>query len=113
MPTYSAVLVIPADLKPQADAVGEAMGWGPCNYSIPIPDESRPTHYALRADVGLDFVRLIKGQDPLPDPALQVVIDALIADFSPDPDDADKPALWGREHLDHVIAKYFNIIEDE
>jgi hypothetical protein len=25
---YSAVLIVPADLKPQADTLGAAMGWG-------------------------------------------------------------------------------------
>ena len=106
MPAHSAVLIIPADLKPQADAVGEAMGWGSTSYTIPIGDGEQVTHYGLRADVDAQFIRWIKGVDPLPDPSFQPVIDALIADFSPDPTyegDDPPPVLWGREHLDAVL----------
>lgn len=108
---YSAILIIPAALKPAADAVGAAMGWGEISYTIPLasdPESSEVTHYAARADVTEQFVRWIKGVDPLPDPAAQPVIDALIADFTPDPTYAgeDPPAtLWGRAHLESVLAK--------
>ena len=103
---HSAVLIIPAALKSQADAVGAAMGWGEVSYTIALTDGTKTgevTHYAARADVPEQFVRWIKGVDPLPDPAAQPVIDALIADFSPDPWAAEKPPLWGREHLDKVL----------
>ena len=104
--SHSAVLIIPADLKPQADAVGAAMGWGETSYTIPIGDGEQITHYGLRADVDAQFIRWIKGVDPIPDPAFQPVIDALIADFSPDPTyegDEPSPVLWAREHLDAVL----------
>ena len=109
MPAHSAVLIIPADLKPQADAVGEAMGWGSTSYTIPIPDAEAPTHYGLRADVDAQFIRWIKGIEPLPESCADLaapVIAALIADFSPDPTlegDEPPPVLWGREHLDAVL----------
>jgi len=112
MPDYSAVLIIPADLKPQADAVGAAMGWGPESYTIPLPNAKNPTHYALRADVDAQFIRWIKGIDPLPDPSAAPILDALIADFSPDPTvehgegDEVPPTLWGRAHLDAVITAH-------
>lgn len=105
--TYSAVLIIPAAMKSAADAVGEAMGWGPVSYTIPLGDGETVTHYAARADVSAPFIGWVRGLDPLPDPAAQPVIDALIADFSPDPSDAgDKapPVLWGRAHLQAVVA---------
>ena len=104
---HSAVLIIPADLKNQADAVGAAMGWGEVSYTIPLsddPESQEVTHWAARADVSEQFIRWVRGQEPLPDPAFQPVIDALIADFSPDPDDPEKPVLWGRGHLDAVLA---------
>ena len=107
MQQHSAILIIPAALKPQADAVGQAMDWGDVSYTIALtddPESQEVTHYAARADVSGQFVRWIKGVDPLLDPAAQPVIDALIADFSPDPEDAEKPALWGREHLDAVLS---------
>ena len=104
---YSAVLIIPADLKAQADAVGAAMGWGDVSYTIPLSDDPESlevTHWAARSDVSEQFVRWVRGLDPLPDPAFQPVIDALVADFSPDPEDAEKPVLWGRAHLAAVLA---------
>ncbi len=105
---YSAVLIIPAAMKSAADAVGEAMGWGPVSYTIPLGVDESVTHYAARADVSAQFIGWVRGHEPLPDPAAQPVIDALIADFAPDPDnpdDADAPALWGRAHLEAVVAE--------
>jgi hypothetical protein len=110
---HSTVLIIPAALREPANAVGEAMGWGPNNYSIPLGDGESVTHYGLRADADGQFVRWVRGQDPLPDPSAQPVIDALIADFSPDPDDAEKPQLWGRDHLDAVLAEQGLVIMTE
>lgn len=113
---YSAVLIIPAELKAQADAVGKAMGWGPVSYTIPLPDAENLTHYGLRADVDIQFIRWIRGQDPLPkeldNPAIGPVLEALIADFSPDPDDEESSTLWGREHLEAVVAKHWNQEEE-
>ena len=106
---HSAVLIIPAALKAQADAVGAAMGWGEVSYTIPLtdnPETLEVTHWAARADVSEQFVRWVTGQDPMPDPAFQPVIDALIADFSPDPHDPDAPDLWGRAHLDTVLGNW-------
>lgn len=106
----SAVLIIPAVLKAQADAVGEAMGWGPVSYTIPLSgDAETVTHYGARPDVSEQFIRWVRGVDPLPEgmEAAQPVIDALFADFSPDPThegDDPPPALWGRAHLDAVLA---------
>lgn len=110
----SAVLIIPADLKPQADAIGQAMGWGGESYTIPLPDAEAPTHYGLRADVAESFVRWIKGIDPLPEgvaDAAAPVMAALIHDFSPDPtveygeDDTPPPTVWGRAHFDAVVER--------
>ena len=102
----SAILIIPAALRAAANAVGESMGWGPDNYTVPLSNDGGETvtHWAARTDVSEQFVRWIKGVDPLPDPAAQPVIDALIADFSPDPDDAEKPVLWGADHAAAVLA---------
>lgn len=105
---FSAVLIIPADMKAQADAVGEAMGWGSVSYTVPLGDGEAVTHYACRADVSHQFIRWVRALDPLPDEAFQPVIDALIADFSPDPTyagDESPPVLWGREHLDAVLSE--------
>lgn len=102
----SAVLIIPVESKPAADALGEKMGWGPESYTIPLGDGETVTHYAARADVSKLFTAWVKGTKPLPDPAAGPVLGSLIADFSPDPfcDENDRPLLWGRAHLDLVLA---------
>ena len=136
---HSAVLIIPAALKPAADAVGETMGWGAVSYSIPISDDLEAlalSYYGARADVSSAFVYtvlLAQGADlVVPDhltdavaamqsalaeaPAeiVDPVIAALIADFSPDPSDPEKPTLWGRDHLDAVLAQHgMAVISDE
>lgn len=119
---YSAVLIVPAALKADADALGAAMGWGPESYTIPLPKGAEePTHYGLRADVDEQFVRWIKGLDPLPVEGGEPVMEALIADFSPDPtieeapeDDETytaPPVLWGRKHLD-AVAKREGLVQE-
>ena len=94
----SAILILPADLKAQGNAVGEAMGWGPESYTIPLSNNSMDiTHYGLRADVSDQFIRWITGVDALPIEGADVVLASLIYDFS-----GAEHNLWGREHLEYV-----------
>lgn len=104
---HSAVLIIPAAMLAQANALGESMGWGPESYTVPLStDGETVTHYGCRADVGSLFVEWINGTTPLPDPAAQPIVDALIWSFSPDPMAPDAPVLWGREHFDATMAQH-------
>ncbi len=100
---HSAVLIVPTELKAQADAVGAAMGWGPVSYTIALGDGEAVTHFAARADVSGQFVRWVRGAEPLPDPAFEAVIEALTADFSPCAEDPSRPVMWGRAHLTAVL----------
>jgi hypothetical protein len=45
----STVLILPVDQVDTGNAVAEAMGWGPSNYSIPLSADGRDpvTHYGL------------------------------------------------------------------
>ena len=109
---HSAVLILPMALKNAGDQIGAAMGWGPVSYSIPLASEdaTEPTHIGLRADVQPSFVDMIAAAkdghypDALPERLLGPVIASLIADFSPDPSDPEKPVLWGADHLEAVCA---------
>lgn len=109
---YSAVLIIPAALKAQADAVGAAMAWGHVSYTVALGpagvEEPEITHFGCHAGVSEQFVRWVRGLDPLPDPAAQPVIDALISSFSPDPtiDPDPRPVLSARAHVDAVLAEH-------
>jgi hypothetical protein len=58
----SCVLILPLDQVATGNAVGEAMGWGPDNYSVPLSaDGSEPaTHYGLHAWAADSFQGLIE-----------------------------------------------------
>ena len=58
----SCVLLLPLAQVATGNAVGEAMGWGPASYSVPLSaDGSEPaTHYGLHAWVTEDFQTLIE-----------------------------------------------------
>ncbi|MBZ0129622.1 MAG: hypothetical protein K8F59_10945 [Rhodobacteraceae bacterium] len=106
---HSAVLIIPATLRQQADDVAAAMGWGPLSFTVPLAllgnEDETPSHWACRADVTLGFLRQVRGLDPLSDLDHAPVFDALSADFRPDPTLAgdDRSLLWGRHHFDAVL----------
>jgi hypothetical protein len=56
------VLIIPADLKDKANALGAAMGWGPESYSVPLsPDGADPaTYHGLNlAEAGDAFLAML------------------------------------------------------
>jgi hypothetical protein len=111
---HSAVMILPMPLAAAGNMLAEAMGWGPNSYTIPLVAEGSETatHMGLRADVSASFIEMIgdarRGVYPpgLPEAALRPVIEALVADFSPDPASPDRPALWGADHLDAVCAAH-------
>jgi len=73
----SCVLILPAALRDAGNALGEAMGWGPGNYSVPLsPSGLEPaTHYGLHAWVAQAFL------DTLDAGALPDGLDFAQADF--------------------------------
>jgi hypothetical protein len=81
----STILILPAAMRDAGNAVAEAMGWGPDNYSVPLSaDGSAPaTHYGLHAWTDDQFKGWVEGTAPLPDgmDAAVPVIAALIASF--------------------------------
>jgi hypothetical protein len=58
----STVLILPLDQVATGNAVGNAMGWGPESYSVPLSaDGSEPaTHYGLHAWAGDAFQQMIE-----------------------------------------------------
>lgn len=102
----SAVLIIPASLRTKTNALGEALGHGPNNYSVALsPTGSEPaTHWGGRGEVTDEFIAMLGGaaqDNPLADldyPAadLAEVLGALIADFRTD--------MNG--HFDDVLAAH-------
>lgn len=72
---HSAVFIIPAAYRDAGNALGEAMGWGPGNYSVALsPTGQEPaTHYGCRADVGPSFIALMGNPPPEAAPVLAVL----------------------------------------
>lgn len=56
---FSTVLIIPENLREEANTLGEAMGWGPDNYSVPLSDGVGVTHYGLHAWSTQEFVDMM------------------------------------------------------
>lgn len=90
----SAVLIVPTAQRDKANALGEALGHGPNNYSVAMsPTGSEPaTHWGGRVEVTDDFIDMIAGAAQGNPPAgldypaadLAEVLGALIADFRTD-----------------------------
>lgn len=87
----SCVLILPASLRDKGNALGNAMGWGPDNYSVSLsPNGQEPaTHYGLHAWVKQAFVDMVdagvlpEGVD-FPQADFAAIIDALVSSFRPD-----------------------------
>ena len=83
----SCVLIVPAALKDEADALGEALGHGPQSYTVALTTGEGVTHWGLHAFVSPDFVAMLQSGE-LPDgvefPALGDVMAALISSVRAD-----------------------------
>jgi hypothetical protein len=58
----SCVLILPNNQVATGNAVGEAMGWGPDNYSVPLSAKGLEpaTHYGLHAWTDDAFQKLVE-----------------------------------------------------
>lgn len=92
----SAVLIIPAPYKSAANVVGEAMGWGPDNYTVPLSSNGTSiTHYACRTDITQGFLDLL--ETPPDIPGVATVLAALDVNLS--------DSLWGIDHMNEVLSQ--------
>jgi len=94
----SAVLIVTTANLDAANALGEAMGWGPGNYSVPLSADSvlPATHYGCRAEVTQGFIDMLI-TPPEDNPLAVAVINNLIYDFSDGED--------GYSHFIRVITE--------
>jgi hypothetical protein len=71
MMKYTAVLLVPVAARDNANAMGEALGWGPGNFSVPLSaDGYEPaTHHGLHTFATQVFVDMLNGagQGTLPE----------------------------------------------
>jgi hypothetical protein len=102
--TYSIVMIAPAATKDGANAIAEALGHGPSNFSATLSNDGQTiTHYGCRTQAQQSFVDLMAGmgQGELPpiegvDPKLiEAILISLIIDIQ---DGAD-----GAAHFNAVL----------
>lgn len=70
----SVVLIIPAALQARANALGEAMGWGPGNFSVSLSG----THYGCHTWASDGFVAALEAKQLPPGLDFADVLDGLI-----------------------------------
>jgi hypothetical protein len=90
----STVLILPADQVDTGNAVAEAMGWGPSNYSIPLSANGRVpvTHYGLHTWATDSFRDMIEAgyyppeleQAGIDEKTFAAMTAALVSSFWPD-----------------------------
>lgn len=90
----STVLILPNAQVATGNAVAEAMGWGPNNYSVPLSatGTAPATHYGLHAWTTESFREMIEtGYYPpeltqvgIAEAAFRAMLDALVSSFAAD-----------------------------
>lgn len=89
----STVLILPAAQVATGNAVAEAMGWGPSNYSVPLSaDGNEPgTHFGLHAWASEGFRQMIETRFYPPElggvvteAAFEAMLAALVSSFRED-----------------------------
>ena len=106
------VLISPSAFREAANALGNALGYGPDTYSVPLYPAAiaatEPTHYGACAPVTDDFILLVQGaeQGIIPDAlvelgysgaGVQSLINELTIDFS---NIAEEPV----SHFERVLS---------
>jgi hypothetical protein len=102
--TYSIVMIAPAATKDGANAIAEALGHGPNNFSAQLSNDGQTiTHYGCRTQAQQSFVDLLagmgQGEFPPIEGANPRVIEAILASLIIDiQDGAD-----GASHFNAVL----------
>lgn len=115
MSQLSLVLIIPSNLLTSANAIANALGYGPITFSVPLsPTGETPiTDYGGRANTSESFVawlnNAVAGNYPLIEnvapSTVQTVFESLIFNVS--------DILWGGEHFFAVLNQEgLSIVED-
>jgi len=110
--TYSIVMISPAATRDGANAIAEALGHGPNNFSATLSDDGQTiTHYGCRTQAQQSFVDLLAGmgQGEFPpiegvDPKLiETILTSLIIDIQ---DGADGATHFNQVLTDNGLARF-------
>jgi len=115
--TYSIVMIAPAATKDGANAIAEALGHGPNNFSAQLSNDGQAiTHYGCRTQAQQSFVDLLAGmsQGEFPsiegaDPrVIEAILGSLIIDIQ---DGADGAAHFNAVLEANGLAR-FEVVEE-
>ncbi len=115
--TYSIVMIAPAATKDGANAIAEALGHGPNNFSATLSSDGKSiTHYGCRTQSQQSFVELLagmgQGQFPPIEGANPRVIEAILASLIIDIQDGADGATHFNALLETNRLTRFEVVEE-
>ncbi len=115
--TYSIVMIAPAATKDGADAIAEALGHGPNNFSATLSTDGQSiTHYGCRTQAQQSFVDLLaemgQGEFPSIEGANPRVIEAILASLIIDIQDGADGATHFNAMLEANGLTRFEVVEE-
>jgi hypothetical protein len=115
--TYSIVMIAPAATKDGANAIAEALGHGPNNFSATLSNDGQTiTHYGCRTQARQSFVDLLagmgQGEFPPIEGANPRVIEAILASLIIDIQDGADGATHFNAMLEANGLTRFEVVEE-
>jgi hypothetical protein len=115
--TYSIVMIAPAATKNGANAIAEALGHGPNNFSATLSSDGKSiTHYGCRTQAQQSFVELLagmgQGEFPPIEGANPRVIEAILASLIIDIQDGADGATHFNAMLEANGLTRFEVVEE-
>jgi hypothetical protein len=115
--TYSIVMIAPAATKDGANAIAEALGHGPNNFSATLSNDGQNiTHYGCRTQAQQSFVDLLagmgQGEFPPIEGANPRVIEAILASLIIDIQDGADGATHFNAVLEANGLTRFEVVEE-
>ncbi len=115
--TYSIVMIAPAATKDGANAIAEALGHGPNNFSATLSSDGQSiTHYGCRTQAQQSFVDLLagmgQGEFPPIEGANPRVIEAILASLIIDIQDGADGAAHFNAVLEANGLTRFEVVQE-
>jgi hypothetical protein len=115
--TYSIVMIAPAATKDGANAIAEALGHGPNNFSATLSNDGQSiTHYGCRTQAQQSFVDLLagmgQGEFPPIEGANPRVIEAILGSLIIDIQDGADGATHFNAMLESNGLARFELVEE-
>jgi hypothetical protein len=115
--TYSIVMIAPAATKDGANAIAEALGHGPNNFSATLSNDGKSiTHYGCRTQAQQSFVDLLAGMGQGEFPSIEgadpQIIGAILASLIIDIQDGADGATHFNQVLEANGLTRFEVVQE-